>query len=128
MAPWQPFHLPAATQQTEPRTAMDHLKTDNFRNRGAVEQESPDQEGNLDFRGQLGHRNKDPLIDSYDTDFPEPGENPEHTGEAVMAEDRNSKREGKDAGEEFVENEVDQDPGERQKENQNQEKDDPLAA
>jgi len=31
--------------------------------------------------GQLGHRDEDPLIKSSDTDFPEPGETPEHSGE-----------------------------------------------
>jgi hypothetical protein len=33
------------------------------------------------MRGQLGHRDQDPLLKSADTDFPEPGENPEHSGE-----------------------------------------------
>lgn len=33
------------------------------------------------MQGQLGHRDQDPLLKSADTDFPEPGENPEHSGE-----------------------------------------------
>ena len=58
--------------------------------------------------GQLPHRTDDPMIKDYDTDFPEPGENPEHSGAPIA--------------------QVDQDPGERQKENQGKKKDDPLAA
>ena len=105
-----------------------NLKDDSFRNRGSVEQESPNQHGNLYFRGQIGHRNKDPLIDSLDTDFPEPGGNPEHTGE-IMKSQKTSQFDAQEQGsdEEFEEI-VDQDPGQRQKENQNYEKDDPLAA
>jgi len=33
------------------------------------------------MQGQLGHRDQDPLLKSADTDFPEPGGSPEHTGE-----------------------------------------------
>ena len=33
------------------------------------------------WQGQLGHRDQDPRLKSADTDFPEPGENPEHSGE-----------------------------------------------
>lgn len=112
---------------------MDPMRNDSFRNRGAVEQESPEQQGNLNFRGQIGHRNKSPLIGSLDTDFPEPGENPEHTGEVIMAanadkagtRDRNTQPQDQ---EEDIRDEVDQDPGMHQKENQNEQKDDPLAA
>ena len=49
--------------------------------KGALEQDEPNQRGNTSLRGQLGHRDQDPLIKSADTDFPEPGENPEHSGE-----------------------------------------------
>ena len=31
--------------------------------------------------GQSGHRTEDPLVKSSDSDFPEPGQNEEHTGE-----------------------------------------------
>jgi len=55
---------------------------DQDRGKGAVEQDGPQQPDNTSLRGQLGHRNKDPLVKSSDTDFPEPGENPEHSGEA----------------------------------------------
>ncbi len=33
------------------------------------------------MNGQLGHRDQDPMLKGADTDFPEPGENPEHSGE-----------------------------------------------
>lgn len=50
--------------------------------KGAVESDSPSAPGNNSIRGQLGHRTEDPLIKSSDSDFPEPGENPEHSGES----------------------------------------------
>ena len=49
--------------------------------KGAVEQD--DGTGNTSLQGQLGHRDQDPLLKDADTDFPEPGENPEHSGEAT---------------------------------------------
>jgi hypothetical protein len=54
---------------------------DPYRHEGAVEQDAPQQPGNSSLQGQLGHRNKPEELDSLDTDFPEPGENPEHSGE-----------------------------------------------
>jgi hypothetical protein len=49
--------------------------------KGAVEQDSPTEPTNTSLQGQLGHRDQDPRLKGADTDFPEPGENPEHTGE-----------------------------------------------
>jgi hypothetical protein len=49
--------------------------------KGAVEQDSQNHGGNMSEEGQLGHRDQDSLLKSSDTDFPEPGENPEHSGE-----------------------------------------------
>jgi len=37
--------------------------------------------GNTGLQEQLGHRDQDPLIKDADSDFPEPGNNEEHTGE-----------------------------------------------
>lgn len=68
---------------------------DNFRNiphpdgdehKGAVEDDSPHLRGDKATRhgsltGQLGHRNEDEIVDGSDTDYPEPGSNPEHTGQ-----------------------------------------------
>ena len=67
---------------------MSHPKhRDEFLRKGALEQESPDQQGNSSLRGQLGHRTEDALIKAADTDFPEPGENVEHSGEPVELQD-----------------------------------------
>jgi hypothetical protein len=60
---------------------MLHGRPDQDAGKGAKETETPDQEGNVGFREQLGHRDQDPMVKGSDTDFPEPGENPEHTGE-----------------------------------------------
>ena len=51
------------------------------RAKGATEEEAHDHDGNLALSEQLGHRDQDPLIKGADTDFPEPGNSPEHTGE-----------------------------------------------
>jgi hypothetical protein len=59
---------------------MEHGK-DQDCGKGAVEEDKAKQKGNTSIAGQLGHRNQDPLIKSSDSDFPEPGENPEHSGE-----------------------------------------------
>jgi hypothetical protein len=54
---------------------------DQDRLKGALEQDERGQPGNTSLQGQLGHRGQDPLVKQFDTDFPEPGENPEHSGE-----------------------------------------------
>ena len=59
---------------------METIK-DQDRFKGALEKEDPTQEGNSSMHGQLGHRDQDPMLKAADTDFPEPGESPEHTGE-----------------------------------------------
>ncbi len=60
---------------------MADQEKDSFAGKGAVEQDSPGQKTNTSLSGQLPHRNENPLVKSRDTDFPEPGENPEHSGE-----------------------------------------------
>lgn len=60
---------------------------DQDRQKGALEPDDPQQAGNNSMRGQLGHRDQDPLIKQFDTDFPEPGENPEHSGESQAVEE-----------------------------------------
>ena len=72
--------------------------------KGAVESDRPGEPSQTSLTGQLPHRPEDSRIKGRDTDFPEPGENPEHSGEET------------------------DDPGFRQKINQNDKKDDPLAA
>ena len=49
--------------------------------KGAMETENHETPGNIGMQEQLGHRDQDPMLKDADTDFPEPGENPEHSGE-----------------------------------------------
>jgi len=53
--------------------------------KGAVEQETRNQPTNTSLGGQLGHRDQDPMIKSNDSDFPEPGNSEEHSGERKSA-------------------------------------------
>lgn len=62
---------------------------DQDRGKGAVERDGSDEPGNSSMQGQLGHRDQDPLLKSADTDFPEPGGSPEHSGEPEEAAKRN---------------------------------------
>ena len=69
---------------TDPRTHSAPADADE--NKGVVEDSSPRQPGKPQqsqesMTGQLGHRNADALTDGNDTDFPEPGATPEHSGE-----------------------------------------------
>lgn len=111
---------------------MDPLDGDEDRAKGAVEQDRPEQHSNTSLRGQIGHRKKPPMLDTRDTDYPEPGENPEHSGELMQNRPRDEKtpddREQLEREGDEVQDEVDQDPGERQKRNQNDQEEDPLAA
>jgi len=61
---------------------------DQDRGKGAVEDDQT-HFGNTSMQVQLGHRDQDPMLKSADTDFPEPGGNPEHSGEKQTAEKRN---------------------------------------
>ncbi len=54
--------------------------------KGAVEQNSPNQSTNTSMEGQLPHRTSNSIVKSSDTDFPEPGENPEHSGEPEVGD------------------------------------------
>jgi hypothetical protein len=51
------------------------------RAKGATEPEEHNHDGNLALSEQLGHRDQDSRIKGADTDFPEPGNSPEHSGE-----------------------------------------------
>jgi hypothetical protein len=66
---------------------------DQDRSKGAVEQEEKAPSDNTSMQGQLGHRDQDPMLKSGDTDFPEPGGSPEHSGEP----EEGQKRGGSDA-------------------------------
>ena len=71
------------TDKTESTQDLDAaLANDQDRGKGAVEQDKPEAKpGNTSMQGQLGHRDQNPLLKSSDTDFPEPGQGPEHSGE-----------------------------------------------
>lgn len=88
-------------------------KNDNDFRKGAVDDQTPEEHSQASLKGQLSHRNQDPIAKGADTDFPEPGENPEHSGEP----DENDEGALQD-----------QEPGHRQKRNQGDKKDDPLVA
>ena len=48
--------------------------------KGATEDAPHEHSGNVGMEEQLGHR-EDPMLKDPDSDFPEPGESPEHSGE-----------------------------------------------
>jgi len=54
---------------------------DQDESKGATEEVDHDKRGNVGLQAQLGHRDQEPLITDADSAFPEPGLNPEHTGE-----------------------------------------------
>ena len=54
---------------------------DQDKSKGATEDDNSTQPGNPALQGQLGHRDPNPLIKDADSDFPEPGASPEHSGE-----------------------------------------------
>jgi hypothetical protein len=60
---------------------MGQKEVDQDLEKGAIETEDHKIPGNPGLQGQLGHRDQDDMLKGADTDFPEPGENPEHTGE-----------------------------------------------
>ena len=49
--------------------------------KGATEDEQREEPGNIGLQEQIGHRDQDPILKDADSDFPEPGQNPEHSGE-----------------------------------------------
>jgi hypothetical protein len=59
--------------------AADHLKNDSDRGKGSLEPDERKQAGNNSMAGQLGHRNPHPMAEGADSDFPEPGQSPEHS-------------------------------------------------
>jgi len=84
--------------------------------KGAVEDDSVNadkNEQNTSMRGQNPHRGGSPMAAGQDTDYPEPGENAEHTGEPEEKPEAESQL---------------QEPGFSQKTNQNWQREDPLAS
>lgn len=61
---------------------MKRTDNDPDANKGVVEETDPRKAKTpTTLRGQLPHRTENPLIKSNDSDYPEQGENPEHSGE-----------------------------------------------
>lgn len=112
---------------------MEHRDEDN--KKGAVEQDSPEQKTNVaPLSEQLDHQYQDSLNKMSDTDFPEPGQNEEHSGSEQGGNqlDRDTAGNTETCDDPDGTNPEgivqDQDPGHRQKQNQNKKKDDDLAA
>lgn len=49
--------------------------------KGATESDRPTPRTPDSLSGQLGHRERDEMVKDNDSDFPEPGLNPEHSGQ-----------------------------------------------
>jgi hypothetical protein len=60
---------------------MSHSTHDQDGAKGATETEDRKVPGNVGMQDQLGHRDQDSMLKDADSDFPEPGQNPEHSGE-----------------------------------------------
>jgi hypothetical protein len=59
---------------------------DQDRAKGATESDERNHDQNAGLASQLGHRDQDPILKDADSDFPEPGNNPEHsTGRSPAA-------------------------------------------
>jgi len=69
------------------KSVSDHLKNDPDRGKGSQEPDNRNQSGNSSMNGQLGHRNPDPTQDGADSDFPEPGQSPEHSFEGEFKDE-----------------------------------------
>lgn len=67
-------------------------------------------------------------MDTHDTDLPEPGQSPEHSGEIMEQNKKQDEREKLEREADEDQDTVDPEPGDRQRRNQNDQKDDPLAA
>jgi len=63
---------------------MPHSTPDQDTAKGATEAEDHKIPGNIGLQEQLGHRDQDPMLKDADSDFPEPGQNPEHSGEPTL--------------------------------------------
>jgi len=59
---------------------MEYSTHDQDTAKGATETEDHKTPGNIGMQDQLGHRDQDPMLKDADSDFPEPGQNPEHSG------------------------------------------------
>lgn len=60
---------------------------DNDLAKGSVEEERSSADNHNSMAGQLEHRSENSMIKQNDSDFPEPGSSPEHSGELGEASD-----------------------------------------
>ncbi len=58
---------------------MSHKKPDQDTAKGATETDH--EASSTGMQDQLGHRDQDAMLKDADSDFPEPGQSPEHSGE-----------------------------------------------
>jgi hypothetical protein len=72
---------PLGFQHSRHMAKQEHPDSD--AHKGAVEEEisQPSKTGRPNLSDQQGHRDDDEMIKDADTDFPEPGSSPEHSGE-----------------------------------------------
>jgi hypothetical protein len=70
---------------------MPSIKHDPDQSKGATEEGAHEHDGNAGLSEQLGHRDQDSMLKDADSDYPEPGGSPEHTGEAQLKPGSNKK-------------------------------------
>ncbi|HXE91439.1 MAG TPA: hypothetical protein VNK82_10790 [Terriglobales bacterium] len=75
-------------RRTSQRNARRKNRRDSDLVKGATEAERPGERLPVSFTGQLGHRGVDDLTKEFDTDFPEPGLSPEHSGQAIAGKEK----------------------------------------
>jgi hypothetical protein len=68
------------------RARRPRTRRDSDLKKGALESDQRGDPSQVSLTGQLPHRTADELIKQSDTDFPEPGGNPEHSGEPESKE------------------------------------------
>ena len=97
--------------------------------KGAVAQDRPEQKSNTSLAGQNPHGDQGKVLQGQDSDFPEPGENEEHSMEGKTQKSRFGGDPAQNAEGDLAEGDLnDQSQGERQKRNQNDRREDPLAS
>jgi|HubBroStandDraft_3_1064219.scaffolds.fasta_scaffold596546_2 hypothetical protein len=62
------------------------------RAKGATDGEEHHHDGNIGLSEQIGHRDQDAMLKDADTDFPEPGASPEHSGEECKSQVKQVKK------------------------------------
>jgi len=60
---------------------MSDSRPDQDAAKGVVEIDDHNTPGNIGLQDQLGHRDQESMLKDADSDFPEPGQSPEHSGE-----------------------------------------------